>query len=84
METLVKASNTKTKAILITIGTVASIFSILCLFFHLTPLGMWHIVADYAAHHYFMFGFISTLVAIGSWRLYALVEDSIAHKQSNL
>jgi hypothetical protein len=45
---------------------------------------MWHLVADYAAHHYFMFGFISTLVAIGSWRLYALVEDSISHKQSNL
>lgn len=81
METLVKASNTKTKAILITIGTLASIFTLLCLLFHLTPLGMWHFVADYAAHHYFMFGFISALVAIGSWRLYFLVEDTISHKQ---
>lgn len=80
METRTDSSNSKTKAVLIIIGGIACIVTLLCLIFHLTPVGMLYFLADYAAHHYFVLGFFSLLIALGSWRLYTTLEGEIDRK----
>ncbi len=77
MEVINDQSHSKTKAILIIIGSLAAIVVTACLILHLTPLGMWHLVADYASHHYFSVGFISSLVALGCWRSYTTMEAEL-------
>jgi len=74
MEINKNESHSRTKALLTIIGILAGLVVALCLSFHLTPLGMCHKVADYAAHHYFSVGFISALIAIGCWRSYTTME----------
>lgn len=70
-------SHARTKAILILLGSLSTLVVLLCLILHLTPLGMWHLVADYAAHHYFSVGFISALIALGCWRSYSTMVSEL-------
>jgi hypothetical protein len=77
MATAHDPSHSKVKAFLIVLGSLAGLVVLACLIFHLTPLGMWHLVADYAAHHYFSVGFISALVALGCWRSYTTMQSEL-------
>ncbi|PBQ30595.1 hypothetical protein CNR22_02005 [Sphingobacteriaceae bacterium] len=72
-----KKSNSKAKAVLIITGGIACLILVFCVISHLTPLGMLQYLADYAAHHYFVVGFLCVLVALASWRLYTTLDHEI-------
>ncbi len=83
METAKQKSNSKVKALLVIIGTIAICIFICSIIFHLTPLGMISYVADFAEHHYFLIAFICIVVALSCVKIYITLEDKIDEKYTN-
>lgn len=83
MEPVKQKSNSKIKALLVIIASIALCVFICSIIFHLTPLDMIGYVADFSVHHYFLIAFISIVVIISCAKIYMTLENKIDTKHSN-
>ena len=56
--------------IIIGLASLALLVLMLSILFHITPLGMIVIVADFATHHYFLVGFFALLAFFVGMKFY--------------
>ncbi|MBL7918941.1 MAG: hypothetical protein JNJ40_01425 [Bacteroidia bacterium] len=80
METIISQQTSKTqkpKAFLVVIATFFGVLALIGFILHLSPLQMADTLADFAAHHYFLFAFVCLILAVLSFRYYLIMNEQL-------
>lgn len=70
METTISKTQIERNTKLIAIGAFFGCIGIICFILHLSPSAILEKLADFAAHHYFLAGFIFLIISLASLKFY--------------
>lgn len=84
METTINKSQSERNTILIAIGVFFGCIGMLCIILHTSPMEILKNLADFAAHHYFLAGFVFLMISLVCFKFYfGKNEDAVKRISQN-